>query len=1036
MIPPLTLTVDSRNAAQFVQELRRQRPGFVPEWLPGDAGADAAILQIAARYLQATAWRLNHAPNKNKLAFFEMLGFQLLPARPSRAPMVFRLNDNAADLHLPAGTRVGAPPPPGSSNQIIFETETPGGLSTAKLQQVFSFWPGRDQYIDHSDASQAGQPFQLFLKSALQNGPHALYLGHDTLLALAGTSQVLVHCELTVPGTAPLDIVWEYWDGQIWREFLFMRPQCSDETVAKPDTTAGLTRRSGSFTLKTDGATTAKTTVNGINTFWVRGRLTAPLVPDASRILPQVDSIKLATQMSQPTALKLDKAFADQAAVDLTKAFYPFGQQPQAGAAFYFTNQEVFSKPGATVYLSVTRVKTPQDTAVAQMNPNPPSSAAFPEYLAHDFAWEYWNGTDWTEITVQITSTNDLLAVPDASNNFATAKVQWTAPSDFESTKVNGDDGLWMRIRLKSGGFGVVQQIALNGGGTFNFTIADPPAVSAFLLGYDWTNSAPVPAGYVLAHNDFQFEDDTEAAKWPGNAFQPFQAVHETSPALYLGFTAALPVDQLGICFDILEQSGDTEGPILVWDYWNGGSWLPIVVKDETQNLRLPGLVSFIGPDDSAPLDRFGTPLYWLRARLKEDGPPGEPTINGIYSNAVWALQNQTIVNEPIAASTGQPNQVFAFRQMPVLEGEIVEVRESAGARANIEWRIIALEVFQGDQTELAKLDAMLQADGPETDLTEGAVSLTRDRTKRVTEVWVTWAGKLDFFLSGPNDRHYVVERARGRIYLGDGHNGAIPPAGAAINAQVYRSGGGQAGNIAAHQITQLLGPVGGIEETFNPLPAEGGADGESPNAVAQRCPPLIRCRGRALLPEDFEALARAANASVAVARALPCDPGGHTVPGWVTVVIIPQSPDPQPMPTFGLRQEVQSFIAQYATMDLVDADRIYVTGPTYIPIDVRATMVPLPAADAGAVEQDAKTALGNFLSPLRGGPDGHGWPPGRAVFASDIATVLDCVNGVDYVAELELSRNGVLQRDAVAISADGVVVAGNFQLKLLEPVT
>ena len=55
-------------------------------------------------------------------------------------------------------------------------------MSTASLKSVISLWPGRDQSIDHSDAIKSGTPFQPFLKSALQNTPHQLYIAHDTLL--------------------------------------------------------------------------------------------------------------------------------------------------------------------------------------------------------------------------------------------------------------------------------------------------------------------------------------------------------------------------------------------------------------------------------------------------------------------------------------------------------------------------------------------------------------------------------------------------------------------------------------------------------------------------------------------------------------------------------------------------------------------------------------------------------------------------------------------------------------------------------------
>ena len=239
---------------------------------------------------------------------------------------------------------------------------------------------------------------------------------------------------------------------------------------------------------------------------------------------------------------------------------------------------------------------------------------------------------------------------------------------------------------------------------------------------------------------------------------------------------------------------------------------------------------------------------------------------------------------------------------------------------------------------------------------------------------------------------------------------------------------------MPARKITQVLGPIGGIEETFNPRPAEGGGDGESPDSLATRGPQTIRHRGRALTPPDYETLAREANASVAVARVIPCrDPGGHQLPGWVTLVIIPQSADSRPSPSFGLREEVQEFIAERASADLAAADHVYVTGPDYVPVDVHATIVPLRTADPGEVEQLALTAVADFLHPLRGGPDRRGWPPGRGVSLSDVAAVLERVDGVDYVEELGLLLNGALQGEIVAVAADRVVVAGNIRLKLKE---
>jgi predicted phage baseplate assembly protein len=309
---------------------------------------------------------------------------------------------------------------------------------------------------------------------------------------------------------------------------------------------------------------------------------------------------------------------------------------------------------------------------------------------------------------------------------------------------------------------------------------------------------------------------------------------------------------------------------------------------------------------------------------------------------------------------------------------------------------------------------------------------LRRDRNKRVTEVWVRWQERSHLFFSGREDRHYAIDRARGRLLFGNGLQGKIPPAGATILARQHRAGGGLVGNVAGRTITQLLAGVAGVQAVFNPRPGEGGADGETVESFGPRGPKTVRHRGRAIAPADYQTLAREASPAVAAARAIPTrNARGRIIPGWVTLVIIPQSQDPRPWPSFGLRQQVYRSIVDRAPADLAAANQIYVTGPAYLPIDVAATIAPVNPAEAGAVEERARAVLGEFLHPLHGGPDRRGWEIGRDVFLSDVAAVLERVPGVDYVEELALLLNGGVQGERIAVDEDHIVVAGMIRLRL-----
>ena len=397
--------------------------------------------------------------------------------------------------------------------------------------------------------------------------------------------------------------------------------------------------------------------------------------------------------------------------------------------------------------------------------------------------------------------------------------------------------------------------------------------------------------------------------------------------------------------------------------------------------------------------------------------------------NAVWAAQRQTVIDEPLGTSTGQPGQVLQFRQVPVLPGQRIQVREFAGRRANVEWRILAGELFGRESRTIAELEAALGAEGDATDVTAGPLRLRRDRLKHVTEAWVLWEERPTLWFSRAAERHYAVDRARGRLLLGDGVHGRVPTSGAAIAALEYRTGGGSAGNVAARKINQVLGAVGGVESVLNAAPAEGGADAETPEQVLVRGPGSVCHRGRAVSAPDYEALAREASPAVAVARAVP----GRHRPGWITLVIIPHSAEPRPMPSFGLRDRVRRFVAERAPADVVAAGQILVSGPRYQPVDVSATVVVTEPAEAGAIERATHAAIADFLHPLKGGPAGRGWEPGQAVAVSDLAAVVERVAGVDHARELGLLQGGVVQGEVLPIAADRMPVAGDIRLRLVE---
>jgi predicted phage baseplate assembly protein len=685
--------------------------------------------------------------------------------------------------------------------------------------------------------------------------------------------------------------------------------------------------------------------------------------------------------------------------------------------------------------------------------------------------WEYNNGTEWLMLVGPV---ND-----DATNLMASGEFSFVIPQDIAPFVLNGSPALGMRARLASGSYNALLLVTWTDPSSGQTSIIPviqprPPALQDIAIGYVYRSGWTSP-DQMLTWNDFLVESHTPTAATPAANFSPYHPVADSLPTLYLGFDKPLPNDYLSMFFDIVES--DTDGPPLVWEAWSGDTWQTLAVSDDTGALARSGMVAFLDPGaplrptaniasasgstvtatnalaaavfspgdqivvqptkaaefasiDSisgptislvtplggtyanttavrAALPRFGTSLDWVRARLKSDGVPGYSQVNGIYPNAVWARQVQTITSETLGSGTGQPSQSLFFQQFPVAEGAEVQVRELVGAQANVEFPV---------------LQEQLTAQG----FTSNSIRTVIDaRSGLITEVWVTWIEQPNFFFSGPDDRHYVPDRASGRIIFGNGINGKLATVGNSnIMAYQYRAGGGLAGNVAAGAINQLLG--GAVAQSVtNPVAAEGGADTEPTTNVAWRGPQVLRHRGSALAAEDYEALALEASPGVAITRCLPATSANlRPAPGHVTLILVPRSLDSQPKPSYELKQQVMAYLAERAPA-AIESGRIAVIAPDYLLVGVSATVAPKQLGQSAMVKTAVLAALNRFFHPLYGGPDGRGWPFGRSVYLSDVARLLEGIDGVDYVRQLELLRDLIPSGDVVQVPTQRLVAAG-----------
>lgn len=802
------------------------------------------------------------------------------------------------------------------------------------------------------------------------------------------------------PGRSDITLQWEYSTAAGgWRTLTVeVSADGNSATGAAQPTRAFVADGTISFVSPSDWGLDE---IGGVSSLWLRATTTAatytapqtpsigPVVLDYTWDLPVLGgdargagSLGLTMQLSNQD-LRPEQAFADQTPIDLNRDFFPFGESPQFNDVLYLASSEAFGGPQKQITVNVAV------TNAGDAGGTPP-----PAKPSADLAlvWEYWDarGVRWSPLTVD-EDTTQLLCV--------NGDVKFTMPATAGAVDVNGVSADWIRVRISRGNYGEPAHYepdptAAPTAPPYKLVLSTlaPPSLKSLSIDYTTTAGALVPPEHVLVENDFSLADHTSDAAAGNICFLPFTPMTAPKPTLYLGFDQPLPDQQTSVLMAV--TSAPHAGrvtvelyagapPAVVWEYWNGidAQWAHLPVDDESRSFTREGLVKFVIPVTHSPTVDFGMdptmPLWWLRARWEGGDYPGPVWLDRVLTRTVWAANATTSQNEVLGSSTGEPGQVMTLSRTPVLNGEVIQVRES-------------------DRSSPAELAALAAEVG------EAAIAQVTDPATGVTALWVQWTAVTDFYGSGPRSRDYILDRVSGQVQFGDGQQGMIPPAGRAnVRAGTYRSGGGEVGNVASGAISQLKSAVPYVQGVTNQQPAEGGTEAEGPDTVRERGPKRLRHGERATTAVDFSDLALESSGAVARALTVPAaeQPGGE-----VGVVVVMRSLDPKPAPTLELLSEVEDYLGARLTPTF----DLWVAGPGFVQVTVTAEVVPSSLADAAQVEADTVSALTAFLHPLYGGQDGNGWPFGRRPHRSDLLSRILAVRVVDHVRALHVEEQPV----------------------------
>ena len=449
--------------------------------------------------------------------------------------------------------------------------------------------------------------------------------------------------------------------------------------------------------------------------------------------------------------------------------------------------------------------------------------------------------------------------------------------------------------------------------------------------------------------------------------------------SFYVGLSNAVPS-----CVVAVRFLGQVEGYGInpdraprLWQAWDGAQWIACEIeRDETGGFNRAGVVVLHVPAGHTASTIASKRGGWLRCVVTAPAPgenpyDASPRVERIEAftvgGTVAVIHGEEVHWETIGVSEGVAGQEFQLQHGPVVLAPDEEV-----------------------------IDAIVES-SDSGDLVASSEEWTR----------------VDGFAScGPDDRVFTIEPVTGTVRFGpalrepDGtirRYGAVPPVGAVLRVRTYRTGGGRAGNVAAHAIRSLRSSLPSIHSVENRIAATGGVDAEGIEEAKQRGPLMLRTRDRAVTAADFEHLAR--EAAPEIAR-VTCPDVTLSEPGLVRVLVVPRVDDSAEssgrLRFDQLRPSDETFerIAESLEERRVIGVRVVVEPPSYQGLTVVARLRAKRNAAVGEVERLASQALYRYYHPVVGGPAGTGWPFGRPVQAAEVYAVLQGVPGVDYVQE------------------------------------
>lgn len=621
--------------------------------------------------------------------------------------------------------------------------------------------------------------------------------------------------------------------------------------------------------------------------------------------------------------------------------FYPFGERISLYDEFYIGSSGQFGRFGAKISINFSLSYEERDFSYTGAEENfelkPIRKKPREKWKQNQYqcavdavAMEYFNGTGWRKLPCEM-NVKGLFG----GTVHGETTLTFFCPGDWENAVAGGYEGKLLRFRITRAEDCYMLPCRQK-----------LPVISGLEIRSSYEGIWREPDRVFVYGGARGREAELTDVLRSSGRLEAFSPIPWKPDCLYLGFDRKFTEGPVSFFLKLKEDS-NAAAMEPVYSYGTAGGFKRLEAIDNTKCLTSSGTVMFMPPGDMAETEIAGKRAYWLRLEDAGEQVPAGSLYLSVIEDLIWnavAVHNvDTRAGEDFFLDAPGPDMEFELGNGPILGAEVY--------------------VNERDVLPPAARKKLLH-DCPED------VRAEYDSLGEIREFFVKWQEIDDFCHSGPEDRHYVIDRVRHILRFGNGIHGKIPSEKNGTAFTVSLSGcDGEEGNVPAGAVTASAANLMFLDQIRNPAGMRGGNNMEDLEHACERGTAVLNSRGRLVSRQDYirEALGYSNHIDKAA-----CIIGKE---GSISLVLLMKDYREGSGSFHQLQRELKEWLLRRCEVG-VGAVNLRILEPEFVKINTEIWVELWRAESAFEIQDQILEAVERFLEPVADGV-GKGWEIG-----------------------------------------------------------